>query len=62
MNKELTLEEKTHLTFLKRQEHQCQIDSQRTSFNHPNINQNWDRARKELKEYVATLRTKGKNI
>ena len=60
--KELTPAEKAHLKFLKNEEHKCQEASQRTNFEHPNVNQDWDRARKELKEYVSELRKKGRNI
>tara|TARA_R100000995_G_scaffold70520_1_gene39101 strand:- start:167 stop:355 length:189 start_codon:yes stop_codon:yes gene_type:complete len=62
MDNELTPFEKTHLKFLKNQEHQYQNESQRTNFEHPNVNQDWDRARRELKEYVKELREKGRNI
>ena len=62
MGNELTPFEKAHLKFLKNQEHQCQREAQRRSFEHPNVNQDWDRSRRELKEYVKELREKGRNI
>ena len=60
--KELTPFERAHLKFLKNQEHQCQMEAQKRSFEHPNVNQDWDRARRELKEFVKELREKGRNI
>ena len=60
--KELTPFERAHLKFLKNQEHQCQREAQRRSFDHPNVNQDCDRARRELKEFVKELREKGRNI
>ena len=59
---ELTAEEKSHLKFLRNEEHKYQSASQKTNFEHPNINQDWDRARNELKEYVSELRRKGRHI
>ena len=60
--KELTPFEKTELKFLKNQEHQCQVEAQKRSFEHFNVNQDWDRARRELKEFVSSLRQKGRHI
>ena len=61
-SKKLTAFEAAHLKFLKNQEHNCQAASQRTGFKHPNINQDWDRARRELGDFVRSLRVKGRNI
>jgi len=59
---ELTPFEKSHLKFLKTQEDRCHNEAQRTNFIHPNVNQDWDRRRKETKEFVQELRLKGRNI
>jgi len=60
--KDLTPFEKAQLKFLKNQEHQCQVEAQKRSFEHLNVNQDWDRARRELKEFVSSLRQKGRHI
>ena len=60
--KDLTPFEKSQLKFLQNQEHQCQRESQKRSFEHLDVNQDWDRARRELKEFVSSLRQKGRHI
>ena len=58
----LTPAEQAEYKFLSNQEHQAQRKAFETGFYHPNVNQDWDRARKELKDFVAKLQKKGRNV
>lgn len=59
---QLTDDEKIRLEYLKNKETLAQEKSLKTNFQHPNINQDWDRARDELTKYVSELRGKGKHV
>jgi hypothetical protein len=50
------------LRHLRQEVDYYQDESLRTQFRHPNVNQDWDRARRELKEFVTKLRIAGKNV
>ena len=50
------------LRHLKREEERCHNAHLRTDANHPNIKQDLWRARKELKDFVRSLRMEGKKI
>jgi len=50
------------LRHLKREEERCLDAYLRTDANHPNIQQDLWRARKELKDFVRSLRMEGKKI
>ena len=50
------------LRHLKREEEHYQNAYLRTDTKHPNIEQDLWRARKELKDFVRSLRIEGKNI
>ena len=58
----LTNQEEALLRFLRQQVDHYQEKSLKTQFKHPNTNQDWDRARRELKDYVSSLRKENKNI
>ena len=58
----LTNDEKIKLEYFKNQETLAQEKSRKTNFQHPNITQDWNRARNELKKYVLELRKKGKHV
>lgn len=57
----LTPADHAHLDFLKRQVDRLQDESFRLD-PHPNVKQDLDRARIELKTFVKTLREKGVKI
>jgi hypothetical protein len=59
---ELTPHDHALLRHLKREVDHYQDKYLRTNTKHPNIQQDLWRARKELKEYVRSLRLQGKRI
>lgn len=54
--------EEALLRHLRREVDHYQNKSLKTQFKHPNVNQDWDRARRELKEFVNQLRIAGRNV
>jgi len=62
LSEKLTPVEEELLRHLRREVDHYQNESLRTQFKHPNVNQDWDRARRELKEFVKQLRIAGKNV
>ena len=59
--KELTPAVRAHLAFLNRQVDRLQDESFRLD-PHPNVKQDLDRARRELKSFTLSLQKEGKNI
>ena len=59
--KELTAQDRAHLAFLNRQVDRLQDESFRLD-PHPNVKQDLDRARRELKSFTLSLQKEGKNI
>ena len=59
--KDLTPADRAHLDFLKRQEERLQDESFRLD-PHPNVKQDYERARRELKSFVMLLKKEGKKI
>ena len=59
--KELTPQDRAHLAFLNRQVDRLQDESFRLDL-HPNVKQDLDRARRELKSFTLSLQKEGKNI
>jgi hypothetical protein len=59
--KELTPHDRAHLVFLNRQVDRLQDESFRLD-QHPNVKQDLERARSELKSFILSLQKEGKNI
>jgi len=59
--KDLTPADRAHLVFLNRQVDRLQDESFRLD-PHPNIKQDLDRARRELKSFTLSLQKEGKKI
>ena len=59
--KELTPHDRAHLAFLNRQVDRLQDESFRLD-PHPNVKQDLQRARSELKSFIKSLQKEGKNI
>ena len=59
--KELTPHDRAHLQFLKVAVDRLQDESFRLD-PHPNVKQDLDRARRELKSFTLSLQKEGKNI
>ena len=59
--KDLTPADRAHLVFLNRQVDRLQDESFRLD-PHPNIKQDLDRARRELKSFTLLLKKEGKKI
>jgi len=59
--KDLTPADRAHLVFLNRQVDRLQDESFRLD-PHPNIKQDLDRARRELKSFTLLLQKEGKKI
>ena len=59
--KDLTPADRAHLAFLNRQVDRLQDESFRLD-PHPNVKQDLDRARLELKSFTLSLQKEGKNI
>jgi hypothetical protein len=57
----LTPADRAHLAFLNRQVDRLQDESFRLD-PHPNVKQDLDRARRELKAFILSLQKEGKNI
>ena len=58
----LTQADHALLRHLKREEERCLDAYLRTGTRHPDVQQDLDRARKELKDFVTSLRQEGKRI
>ena len=58
----LTQADHALLRHLKQEEERCLDAYLRTGIRHPNVQQDLHRARKELKEFVRSLRQEGKRI
>ena len=58
----LTQADHALLRHLKQEEERCLDAYLRTCIRHPNVQQDLHRARKELKEFVRSLRQEGKRI
>ena len=59
--KDLTQADRAHLAFLNRQVDRLQDESFRLD-PHPNVKQDLDRARREIKSFTLSLQKEGKNI
>lgn len=59
---DLTPQDHALLRHLKREEERCLDAYLRTKIEHPNVQQDLWRARKELKDFVKSLRMEGKKI
>ena len=58
----LTQADHALLRHLKREEERCLEAYLRTGTRHPNVHQDLYRARKELRDFVTSLRQEGKRI